>query len=95
MAAPYSTTASANNIPALYCEVDAEPLQRYRQGGYHPTHLSDEFNGGRYKILHKLGWGGYATIWLAKDFVSVTIANHMMHPLIPSPVARVMLLSKS
>ena len=54
---------------ALSCEVDAEPLERYRRGGYHPTHLGDIFKDGRYKVIHKLGWGGYATVWLARDFM--------------------------
>jgi hypothetical protein len=26
---------------SYYCEVDAEPLERYHHGGYHPTHLGD------------------------------------------------------
>ncbi|KAL9102567.1 MAG: hypothetical protein Q9163_002285 [Psora crenata] len=54
---------------ASYCEVDAEPLERYRKGGYHPTHLGDYLKDGRYKIIHKLGWGAYATVWLAKDLL--------------------------
>jgi serine/threonine-protein kinase SRPK3 len=53
---------------SYYCEVDAEPLERYHHGGYHPTHLGDILHQGRYKILHKLGWEGYATVWLARDF---------------------------
>ncbi len=53
------------------CDVDAEPLQRYRKGGYHPTHLGDVLNNGRCKIMHKLGWGGYSTVWLAKDLEQV------------------------
>lgn len=53
----------------FYCDVDAEPLERYREGGYHPTHLGDLFKHGRYKIIHKLGWGAYATVWLAKDLL--------------------------
>lgn len=57
----------ANVKHAAYCEIDAEPLQRYKPGGYHPTHLGDSLKSGRYQILHKIGWGGYATVWLAKD----------------------------
>ncbi|KAK0506878.1 hypothetical protein JMJ35_010578 [Cladonia borealis] len=59
--------AQANN--AFYCEVYAEPLERYQEGGYHPTHLGDYFKEERYKIIHKLGWRGYATVWLAKDLI--------------------------
>lgn len=29
--------------------------------------LGDTFHGGRYTIKHKLGYGGYSTVWLAKD----------------------------
>lgn len=49
------------------CNVDAEPLHRYRAGGYHPIRLGDLLNDGRYKVLHKLGWGGYSTVWAARD----------------------------
>ncbi|CAJ0549405.1 Ff.00g030180.m01.CDS01 [Fusarium sp. VM40] len=49
------------------CYTDAEPLHRYRPGGYHPIALGDALKNGRYKILHKLGWGGYSTTWAAKD----------------------------
>lgn len=36
-------------------------------GGYHPTLIGDTFCGGRYTIVHKLGFGGFSTIWLARD----------------------------
>ncbi|KAH7311452.1 kinase-like domain-containing protein [Stachybotrys elegans] len=49
------------------CDIDAEPLHRYRPGGYHPVLLGDVLHHGRYKIIHKMGWGGYATTWAAKD----------------------------
>ena len=61
--------SEATRTGALYCEVDAESLERYRKGGYHPTHMGDTFEDGRYKVIHKLGWGGYATVWLARDFM--------------------------
>lgn len=56
-----------NTVESATCELDAEPLRRYKAGGYHPLHLGDHFKSNRYEVLHKLGWGGYATVWLAKD----------------------------
>jgi serine/threonine-protein kinase SRPK3 len=50
-----------------HCHVDAEPLYRYQPGGYHPLSLGDVLKDGRYKVVHKLGWGGYSTTWAAKD----------------------------
>ena len=63
----HAVMAQANH--AFYCDVDVELLERFRDGGYHPTHLGDLFKDGRYKIIHKLGWGAYATVWLAKDLL--------------------------
>ena len=48
-------------------EVWSEKVERYRVGGYHITHIGDTHKEGRYKILHKLGYGGFATVWLARD----------------------------
>jgi len=39
----------------------------YRAGGFHPVHLDDTFKKGRYTVIHKLGHGGFATVWLARD----------------------------
>lgn len=59
---------ASRTCPITYtCGIDAEPLHRYRSGGYHPVALGDLFNNGRYKVLHKLGWGGYSTVWAARD----------------------------
>jgi serine/threonine-protein kinase SRPK3 len=41
----------------------------YRPGGFHPVHLNDVFKKGRYTVIHKLGHGGFATVWLARDKV--------------------------
>ncbi|KAJ6048930.1 protein kinase, partial [Penicillium canescens] len=35
--------------------------------GYRPIKLGDHLKSGRYKVLHKLGWGGYSTVWGARD----------------------------
>lgn len=41
----------------------------YGPGGFHPVHINDEFKKGRYKVINKLGHGGFATVWLARDDV--------------------------
>lgn len=45
-----------------------EDVQRYRPGGYHPLDIGDTLTNGpdRYTILHKLGSGGFSTVWLVK-----------------------------
>ncbi|KAJ5336345.1 uncharacterized protein N7506_004367 [Penicillium brevicompactum] len=44
-----------------------ESIPKYRPGGYHPVTLGDTFKNERYKVYHKLGWGGHSTVWLVKD----------------------------
>jgi hypothetical protein len=46
---------------------DLEKLHGFRPGGYYPIHLQDELHDGQYRVIHKLGHGGYATIWLCRD----------------------------
>ncbi|KAI8996626.1 kinase-like protein [Trametes punicea] len=65
-----------------------EELERYSVGGYHPVVVGDTFdsnptltsNERRYRVLHKLGYGSYATVWLARDnrsntFVALKLAT--------------------
>ena len=60
----FLTTAAALR-PAV-AQTSEEDLDRYRPGGYHPVHLGDVFND-RYTVVHKLGYGQYSTVWLARD----------------------------
>ncbi|KND93679.1 Serine/threonine-protein kinase spk-1 [Tolypocladium ophioglossoides CBS 100239] len=43
-----------------------ERLEMYESGGYHPV-MIDDLLDHRYRIVDKLGFGGYSTIWLAQD----------------------------
>lgn len=47
---------------------DVEYMGNCRPGGFHPVVLGDTFNN-RYTVLHKLGQGGFATVWLVWDRV--------------------------
>jgi serine/threonine-protein kinase SRPK3 len=45
---------------------EVEDIDQYRPGGLHPVRLGDTYKGKRtYKILLKLDYGGFSTVWLA------------------------------
>ncbi|KAG6093169.1 hypothetical protein E4U30_004568 [Claviceps sp. LM220 group G6] len=61
-------------------EAEVEDLTRYKQFGLHPiilgdvlpkplTCVSDVNREPRYRIMFKLGFGAFATMWLARDLV--------------------------
>ncbi|KAF4470836.1 cmgc kinase [Fusarium albosuccineum] len=53
-----------------------EPLEVYQDGGYHPVHLGDCYGpSGRYRVLHKLGYGGFGTVWLCRDTLNETYVS--------------------
>ena len=43
-----------------------ENVEEYLLGGNHPVHLGDGY-GGKYKVINKLGSGGFAIVWLARN----------------------------
>lgn len=69
----YHSASMDNPSPSIlpeftyHPEPDVENLEEYRPGGYHPAVIGDTFCSDRYTIVHKLGFGGYSTIWLARD----------------------------
>ncbi|KAJ8128487.1 hypothetical protein O1611_g5148 [Lasiodiplodia mahajangana] len=48
---------------------DVEDVEKYRPGGYHPVDIGDEIGTGdkRFVVLHKLGFGGFSTVWLVRS----------------------------
>ena len=62
-----ATTTADHQELTFHWHEDVEDLERYCHGGYHPVHLDDEFANGRYRVVHKLGFGTHSTVWLARD----------------------------
>lgn len=48
---------------------DVEDVERYCPGGYHPVDIGDVLCSGEraYEIVHKLGHGGFSTVWLVRS----------------------------
>lgn len=65
---PSSSSSTPESHEYLYqLTENTEDLEEYSQGGYHPIHINDEIHNGRFIIIHKLGYGGNSTVWLARD----------------------------
>ena len=62
----------------------AEWPGNYVDGGFHPVHLGDKFNNERYRVICKLGFGKFSTVWLARDslqnrFIALKIGAAWMY----------------
>ncbi|KAI5789255.1 serine/threonine-protein kinase SRPK3 [Pyronema domesticum] len=44
-----------------------EWIEEYRPNWFHPIQPGDVFKDGRYKVIRKLGYGAFSTVWLAID----------------------------
>jgi hypothetical protein len=58
--------STSSDWPPTFTAAD-EDANRYRPGGLHPVAVGEVYESScaRYKIIHKLGWGAYSTVWLA------------------------------
>lgn len=61
----FSTMSPDSSIEYRWID-GVERLELYEPGGYHPVVINDLLHN-RYRIVDKLGFGGYSTIWLARD----------------------------
>lgn len=64
---PSSSTSGEDPAEATADEEDSED---YCKGGYHPVHVGETYNNGKYVVVRKLGWGHFSTVWLSRDTTS-------------------------
>lgn len=57
----------------------AEYIEYYGHGGWFRIYIHDIFGGGRYQIVNKLGFGGFATVWAARDLQYASIPPLSSH----------------
>lgn len=66
-----------------YSDTQQERKNEYRKGGYHPVTEGELYNG-RYRVVKKLGWGYFSTVWLCWDhdesnFKAIKIQKSAQH----------------
>ena len=47
-------------------KVEEETLPNYNPSDFYPVRIGDVFQS-RYRIIGKLGYGAYSTVWLSRD----------------------------
>ncbi|KAE9379499.1 kinase-like protein [Stipitochalara longipes BDJ] len=60
----YDDAESFREMRFLAVQLDGaetEDVEKYERGGFHPVHLGDVYDG-RYRVVHKLGAGGFSTL---------------------------------
>ncbi|KAK4031604.1 serine-threonineeeee protein kinase [Parachaetomium inaequale] len=71
MATPRGGTVAHGADPG---DID-EGRDAYRPGGFHPVYVEDVY-ADKYKILNKIGYGVYSTVWLVKDLTKLDDDEH-------------------
>lgn len=66
-----SKVLSSKSLKSLKSEKTSDDEEQedpkdYCPGGYHPVYIGDVYNG-RYRVLRKVGWGHFSTVWLVWD----------------------------
>ena len=65
-----SPSSSTSEEDAAETTADEEDSEDYCKGGYHPVHVGETYNNGKYVVVRKLGWGHFSTVWLSRDTAS-------------------------
>lgn len=62
---------------------EQEDVSQYRRGGYMPIHLGEILHS-RYRVVRKIGWGHFSTVWLCRDlegekYVALKVVKSAQH----------------
>jgi serine/threonine-protein kinase SRPK3 len=64
---PVATSSDGGPLQTLPDPSDVdEGRDVYRPGGFHPVYIGDVY-ADKYKIMNKIGYGTYSTVWLVRD----------------------------
>ena len=79
------TASTPKRLYRVSSSTNAEDAELYKAGGLHPIHIGDTLKDDRYEIVHKLGFGSFSTVWLARDtlqqcYVSLKISRADFRP---------------
>lgn len=58
----------SENCSLYGSDEEQEDDTQYCRGGYHPVVIGDVFDG-RYRVVRKLGWGHFSTVWLCREIL--------------------------
>eukprot|EP00045_Choanoeca_perplexa_P012266 m.133265 g.133265 ORF g.133265 m.133265 type:complete len:567 (+) comp15946_c0_seq1:258-1958(+) len=61
-----SDNANGANDTLETSDDEPEDVSDYKRGGYHPLNYGDVLKQ-RYRIVKKLGWGHFSTVWMVHD----------------------------
>jgi serine/threonine-protein kinase SRPK3 len=79
------TASTPRRLYRISSSTNAEDAELYKAGGLHPVYIGDSLKEDRYRIVHKLGFGSFSTVWLARDthrqcYVSLKISRADFRP---------------
>lgn len=58
----------SENCSLYGSDEEQEDDTQYCRGGYHPVVIGDVFDN-RYRVVRKLGWGHFSTVWLCREIL--------------------------
>lgn len=69
---PFSLVTSDRPDEEWFYDARLENVADYCTGGHHAVFIGDHLHYGRYRVIHKLGIGDTANVWLCRDMESKT-----------------------